>query len=280
MPIPRVQLFELEDQRWFPNLIRDFATDWLQHFAESALGLHRPVVPTLRDALLESDSRQIIDLCSGGSGPMLPVQKALRAEGLSVRATLTDKFPNLEAFERARSQSGNMIEFVPESVDARAVPRELKGFRTIFNSFHHFRPEDARTILRDAVAANQPIGIFELPERSLPIIASVLLTAPIMVLFMTPFIRPFRWRRLFWTYVLPLVPLTCVWDGVVSHLRAYSLEELEDFARELRVEHYMWKAGRIRIPSTPAHVTYLVGYPWRSHTGVNISSEGVTGILT
>ncbi len=74
---------------------------------------------------------------------MLPVQEALRAEGLFVRVTLTDKFPNLEAFERARSQSGNMIEFVTEPVDARAVPRELKGFRTIFNSFHHFRPPDA-----------------------------------------------------------------------------------------------------------------------------------------
>ena len=272
MPIPRLHLFELEDQRWFPDVLRDLATDWL-HFAESALGMHRPVVPTLRDALLESDSRQIIDLCSGGSGPMFPLQEALRAEGLSVRATLTDKFPNLEAFERARSQSGNMIAFVTESVDARAVPRGLTGFRTIFNSFHHFRPEDARTILRDAVGANQPIGIFEIPERSLPIIASVLLTAPIMVLVMTPFIRPFRWRRLFWTYVLPLVPLTCWWDGVVSHLRAYSLEELEDFAGELRVEHYkhyIWKAGRIRIPSTPAHLTYLVGYPWRSHTGKTV----------
>ncbi len=177
MPIPRLHLFELEDQRWFPAVLRDLATDWLQHFAESALGMHRLVVPTLRDALLESDSRQIIDLCSGGSGPLFPLQEALRAGGLSVRATLTDKFPNLEAFERARLQSDNMIAFVTESVDARAVPSELKGFRTIFNSFHHFRPEDARTILRDAVGANQPIGIFEIPERSLPIIASVLLTA-------------------------------------------------------------------------------------------------------
>jgi hypothetical protein len=98
-----------------------------------------------------------------------------------------------------------------------------------------------------------------------------------MVLFMTPFIRPFRWRRLFWTYVLPLVPLTCVWDGVVSHLRAYSLEELEDFARELRVEHYIWKAGRIQIPSTPAHVTYLVGYPARLSTREAVELADVVG---
>ena len=261
MPLPRVHLFELEDQKWFPTVLRDLATDYLQ-YSLPALGMHRPVIPTLKDALLESDSRQIIDLCSGGSGPMLPLQEALQAEGLSVRITLTDKFPNLDAFEWARSQSGN-IEFVTESVDARAVPRELEGFRTIFNSFHHFRPRDAQTILRDAVAANQPIGIFEVPDRSLPILVSFLLTVLPMVLVMTPFMRPFRWRRLFWTYVLPLVPLTCLWDGFVSHLRAYSVDELEDFAGELQVEHYTWKAGRLRIRSTPAHVTYLVGYPRR-----------------
>ena len=240
-------------------MVRDLATDYLQ-FSLSFLGAHRVVEPTIRDLLLESNAGRIVDLCSGGSGPMVPLQEALQAEGLAVRVTLTDRFPNLEAFEWARSKSTN-IDFVAEPVDARAVPRELEGVRTIFNSFHHFRPQDARTVLRDAVAANQPIGIFEVPERSLHVIVPVLLTVLPFVLVMTPFIRPFRWRRLFWTYLVPLVPLTCLWDGFVSHLRAYSVGELEELTREPGAESYEWKVGRLKISSTPAHVTYLVGYP-------------------
>ncbi len=46
------------------------------------------------------------------------------------------------------------------------VPRELKGFRTMFTSFHHFPPEEARAILQNAVDAGEGIGIFEITRRA------------------------------------------------------------------------------------------------------------------
>jgi hypothetical protein len=45
--LPRLQLFELEDLRWFPSTIRDLATDYLR-FMETRFALHKPVVPLLR----------------------------------------------------------------------------------------------------------------------------------------------------------------------------------------------------------------------------------------
>ena len=62
-------------------------------------------------------------------------------------------------------------------------------------------------------------------DRRPGMIVSMLLLTPLAVGLATPFIRPFRWSRLFWTYVIPLVPLTCWWDGVVSQLRAYTPAE-------------------------------------------------------
>ena len=67
-------------------------------------------------------------------------------------------------------------------------------------------------MLRCAVEARQPIGIFEIPERSVTTMIPLLYT-PLYVAVATPFIRPFRWRRLLWTYALPLVPLTCRWEA-------------------------------------------------------------------
>ncbi len=258
MSLPRVQLFELEDLAWFPRVIRDYATDYLQ-FIEHRLRLHRPVMPLLRDLLERSGSERIVDLCSGGSGPLRAVIRELRESGLEVQVLLTDKYPNLEAFKRAQALSGGSIGFLAESVDARDVPPDLPGIRTLFNSFHHFTPDDARAIIRGAVGARQPIAVFEIPERKLSVVLSTLL-APFMVLLATPFIRPFRWGRLVYTYLLPLIPLTCLWDGVVSQLRAYTPDELDRLAEDVSTE-YAWASGKVAVGGLPARLTYLIGHP-------------------
>jgi hypothetical protein len=258
--LPRLHLFEFEDQSWFPALVRDLATDYLC-FIQSALRLDRPIVPVLATALRATGAREILDLCSGGGGPAVSLERALGDLGVSVRIRLTDRFPNRGAFQRIAQASRGQISFVPESVDARSVPPRLKGFRTIFNSFHHFRPADARRILRDAVDAGQPIAVFEYPERSGLVIFLTFCLTPLLVALLTPLIRPFRWSRFLFTYVLPLVPLICWWDGVISHLRAYTVDELRMLASEATPGSYQQNAGMIPLPGTPGHLTYLILRP-------------------
>lgn len=260
MPLPRLHLFELEDQPWFPSILRDLATDYL-HFIETKSALHRPVVPILGALLRETRQERVVDLCSGGGGPIPSLLEELTDRGISARFTLTDWYPNTSAFERVAAAAPSSISFVPEPIDARAVPAALTGVRTMFNAFHHFAPDDAVAVLRSAAAAGQPIAIFEIPDRRLrTLIPLFLLTCPI-VLLTTPFIRPFRWSRLFWTYLLPLVPLTCWWDGWVSQLRAYTPEEMHRLAGAVGVAGFSWKSGRVPIGAVPGDLTYLVGMP-------------------
>jgi hypothetical protein len=75
----------------------------------------------------------------------------------------------------------------------------------------------------------------------------------------TPFIRPFHWNRLLWTYLIPLIPLICWWDGLVSQWRAYTVEELLELTQGLH--DYDWTAGRVPIKGLVGHVTYLSGIP-------------------
>ena len=253
----RFHLFELEDQGWFPATIRDLATDYL-HFMSNAGALHRGMLPYIEEALRAGGTTHIVDLCSGGSGPIPAIVRELRERGLPVEATLTDLFPNVPALEHAAASSGGTVNFVSTPVDARAVPRNLRGLRTLFNGFHHFRPPDGQAILRDASAARQPIAIFELSRRSPTMIAWVLLV-PVFVLLATPFMRPFKWSRLFWTYIVPLVPLTCLWDGIVSQLRAYTVSELREMATG--AGPMTWRADDPRLYRTGARVTYLIGWP-------------------
>jgi hypothetical protein len=260
--LPRIHLFELEDLSWFPRRIRDLATDYL-HFMEMKMSLHRPAVPLLADALRSSDASIVVDLCAGGGGPVVALQNDLANDGLDVRFVLTDKYPNIPGFERLE-QDHPGISGHRASVDATDVPPRLAGFRTVFNAFHHFKPSDARKVLRSAVSARQPIGIFEIPERTVFVVIATLLLVPIIVLLATPFIRPFRWDRLLFTYLIPLVPLTCMWDGFVSQLRAYTPDELSALATSLGDVGYRWDAGKVRLKGSLAHLTYLIGLPHRA----------------
>ena len=257
----RIHLFEICDQPWLPATLRDAATAYLETSLRLS-GQAKFLFPKLAAALRAAKTEQILDLCSGSGGPVPLAIEELPVLGIEVRATLTDAFPNLAAFERLARESSGRIDFIREPVDATRVPRELEGLRTLFNAFHHFRPERARAILDAAARDRHPIAIFELVGRD-PAMLLGILFAWLGVLFLMPFVRPFRWSGLFFTYVLPVLPLLVVFDGLVSCLRVYSIPELEALAAEVGtdVPGYNFEAGRIRIGRAPLYATYLVGTP-------------------
>ena len=85
-----------------------------------------------------------------------------------------------------------------------------------------------------------------------------MLFSPISVLLTTPFIKPFKLGRLLFTYLIPIVPLFVLWDGVVSCLRTYSVKEMETLVASLQhSDTYNWEIGRIK--SGPGVVLYLLG---------------------
>ncbi len=77
-----------------------------------------------------------------------------------------------------------------------------------------------------------------------------MLFVPLGALLVTPFIRPFRWSRLVFTYVIPVLPLLIVFDGIVSCLRVYSPDELRAHLR-LAGEPPKFDARRYHQPIGP-----------------------------
>ncbi|MEW4925605.1 hypothetical protein [Algibacter sp. 2305UL17-15] len=251
----RIHLFEFEDQKWFPIFLRNYGTDFLQ-FLSNKTKLYKPIVPILIKGLQKSKTNQIVDLGSGGGGGLIWLNSELKKEISDLKITLTDFYPNIPAFNFTKKQASN-FEFIEASVDARDVPKELKGLRTQFLSLHHFKPNDAKQVLQNAVNSNSSIAVFEAQERSLPSILAMLFS-PLSVLFTTPFIRPFKFGRIIFTYLIPIVPLFVLWDGVVSSLRTYSVKEMKALVANLEnTETYDWEIGRIK--SGPGALLYLLG---------------------
>ncbi|KAA5548686.1 class I SAM-dependent methyltransferase [Adhaeribacter rhizoryzae] len=256
----RYHLFEFEDQPWFPDFLRQNMMDFLR-FSISKLGVYEPVVPLLAELFHKSKQPSILDLCSGGGGGIQGIQQLL-ANHLQqpVNITLSDKFPNIPAFELIEKESGGTINFIAQPVDATNVPEELTGCRTIFSAFHHFNPTVARSILTDAAQKRVPIGIFEGAGKSYLEIIAALLFFPVIFFFITPFMRPFRWSRLFFTYLVPLIPICTLWDGCVSILRLYTPQHLQQLTASIPANNYTWQTGKLKHKSG-LKIIYLIGYP-------------------
>jgi len=255
---PRLHLFELLDQEWYPAAMRDHCTNYLATISER-MGIFDAAAPLLVRGLEAGGTDTVLDLGSGGGGPLPRLGGILaREHERKVRMVQTDLYPNARARERALAAGA---EYLQQPVDATKVSPEQRGMRTLFNALHHFRPEVARAVLSDAQARGVPIAVFEVVERSPKGVLATLLI-PLMVLIFTPMIRPLTLPRLLLTYVVPLFPLVIFWDGLVSALRAHRPEELRRMTESLQREGYTWEVGQARTPGKPP-VTYVLGLPTR-----------------
>jgi len=259
--VGRLYLFEFEDQAWLPNVIRDGLTGCLNIIEEKGR-LYTPIVPRLRAALKELKCEKIVDLCSGSGGPWKYMIDCLAdSETSSLEVLLSDKFLSFNILKLDSSQTSR-LGFAPYPVDATKVPKQLTGLRTLFGSFHHFRPEEAVGILQDAVKCGEGIALFEMTRRNWLSVMQILFLAPIAALLYVPSIKPFRWLRLILTYLVPLIPFMLAFDGIVSCLRTYSLEELQTMVRKVRENNlYNWEIGMEKCRRVPGGITYLIGCP-------------------
>ncbi len=254
----RIQLFEIEDQSWCPRSLRDAITDCIQ-YGLNLLNFYGPIFPHLREALLSSESKKILDLGSGAGGPWPMLNRMFRRNGPLVHICLSDKYPNNAACMRLAAISKGTISLHLDSINTVEVPRELGGFRTLFSCYHHFSRAQARGILQNAVDSGQGIGIFEITSRH-PLSFFLVLGMPIVALLLGPFIKPFRFSRIFWTYVIPAAPIVGLVDGIVSCLRTYSCKELQALVGSLSPNGYRWIVGTEKTVFS-APITYLLGVP-------------------
>ena len=252
-------LCEIADQHWVPSTLRNLMTEILG-FIVLKYQIYVPVIPLIKEVLAHIKTDQVIDLCSGSSGPWSQILAQLQQQQESVSVMMTDKYPNVQAFEKIKERSGGKIHYISEAVDATSVPANLKGMRTIFSAFHHFKPDAARQILQSAVSSRSAIGIFEFTEKRLDKIPLALLL-PIFVFFFTLFIKPRTFKMLLWSNIIPIIPLIFSYDAIISSTQTYSPKDLEELVQGINSEDYEWKIGQIPSKVRSIRITYLLGFP-------------------
>ncbi|MFA9391184.1 MAG: hypothetical protein ACERKD_15350 [Prolixibacteraceae bacterium] len=263
----RIQLFEFEDQAWFPNWIRTSITRLIV-VLNKVMGVNE-VVATLIDSILSKiETRQIVDLGSGSGGAMPAVLKDLQEKygHQELKLILTDLYPSSENVEHFNSNLQPAISYSAKPVNAVQLNTAPEGLKTMVNCFHHMPPASARAILKSAQENEQPLLIYELSDNAMPtliwwiFLPLSFVIMVVMVLLMTPFVRPLTFKQVFFTYIIPIIPIFYFWDGQASMPRTYTLSDYDELLPEADSK-YTWEKGYAMNAKNKKSGTYLMGMP-------------------
>lgn len=247
-------LFEFEDKPWFPNFLRTYMTDYLQ-FIFSKFNLYSPVLEIIHETLTKTTLNKIIDLCSGSGGP-LPALK--RDYELKYNTSLFVRLTDIYIPNEILSRLPHGITYEQEPIDADNIPQDVHGLRTMFSSMHHFRTHKLENILYDAVKKNQPIAFFDSGNKNLLMIFYIVTFHLLGIFLFTPFIKPLSFKRLLFTYAIPLITFFTVWDGIISILRLHTIEDLHKIIDKEKFSSYNWSLGTV-INNFGMKIVYIVG---------------------
>ncbi|EDP72126.1 hypothetical protein FBALC1_13532 [Flavobacteriales bacterium ALC-1] len=263
----RIQLFEFEDFNWFPSTIRTGMTNLLV-VLQKMMGTSEVIASLIATTKQRHNFSQIIDLGSGSGGIMLDVLKKLNTDNSeSLKLRLSDLHPNPQLVKRINSSNIANVTYHETSVDATNLTDLPKGLKTMVNSFHHMPPNMAKGILKSAQDNKQPLLIYEIGENKIPTLIWWLLLPLslailiVMVLFMTPFVKPLSWKQILFTYLIPIIPLCYAWDGQASIMRIYTFKDVEYLIRDFKNESYTWEIAKAKKANGKTIGYYILGLP-------------------
>jgi hypothetical protein len=249
MALPRLHLFEFNDSPWAPRALRDTIVESLSRTLSWGRYLAGLVAP-FEEFVARAGVSEVLDVGAGAAGPASILAREIRSAGRTPpRFVLTDLQPQLEAWQAARAELPDDIDFVAAPVDGTAIAHEVAGGRArmIVNVFHHFPPVLAQAMLRDAVADSAGVFIAEAWERNplrffgfVPVGLPALLANPLLT-------RRDRMTKLLLTFATPAVLVASLWDGLVSTMRVYSRADLEAMVAPLG-DRFEWTWGYHEFP--------------------------------
>lgn len=216
---------ELEDFDWFPKAFRQHQMDFLSLLA-TKFKLYQPVKNEIFRLLNAQNQPGWTDACSGSGGPVQSLAG-------SYPVLLTDLYPSFGHLDLPAN-----IQYHKYPVDITQTLPPGNGLITLFNSFHHFTPQQQGTIIKKCSEAGRPMIAIEILQPGLQSFISVIFTTTVGHWLLVPLMKPFSLKRLFFTYLIPLHTLSVLYDGILSVFKSKSSHYFETFAKRYTTPHY------------------------------------------
>ena len=204
---------ELEDFPHFPTLLRNFQTEFIG-FVVVRFNVYRAFIKYINSLTLPR--LPMIDLCSGNGEAAIHVFKE---SNYFSHLILSDKFPNKIPL------NDHKISYLAQSADVLEMKFQPGVCYTMYNAFHHFKDEDKRKVAQKINEVGARSFFVEILAPNLACLLKVLFITTVGNLLLTPLIRPFSFKRIFFTYIIPVNILIITYDGIVSVFKSRTVNE-------------------------------------------------------
>lgn len=195
------------------------------------------------------------------------IQKINAQSDKPIQLQLTDLFPNQEMIQSLSQTPMDNVQYSKAPLDATKLSSAPAGLKTMIASFHHMPPAVAKAILKSAFDNRQTILIYEVGQNNIPTIIwwillpiSIVITA-LMCVVLTLFARPLSFGQLFFTYIIPIIPLAFAWDGQASIQRTYTFEDIDLLLSNIRSDDYTWEVKDALKANGKKAGYYILGMP-------------------
>ncbi len=216
---------ELEDRPWFPQFLRQHQMEYLS-FLSKTFNIYKPV----REMLIQNNKSALqngwTDACSGTGGP-------IESFHFPYKVLLTDLYPPPYSLNLPT----NIVYYTqPVNLETELPPGN--GLISLFNGFHHFSDPLKKEIIDRIKQAKRPFFIVEILQPTCRHFIAVLFSTTIGHWLAVPFMKPFSWKRIFFTYIIPLHTLTVCIDGIISVFKSKSRRFYSNLCNQLTEEDY------------------------------------------
>lgn len=219
-------MFEWEDKSWFPKVFRDMQTAYIGWLV-AQFGVYKPIQEKFADAATLSQATCWTDLASGNGGPALSLLSELKKSDKKWEQfplELTDLYPGFP------TKLPLNVHAKQSAVNALTWQSQQKDIRTLFNAYHHFDANQKAQLIQQH--SKKGFFVAEVLQPNVLVLLKIIFTTTIGQILLAPFVKPFSWTRLFFTYIFPINLLTITWDGIVSVLKSESHTKMSAHAKQ------------------------------------------------
>jgi hypothetical protein len=218
-------LFEFMDQNWVPRSLRTTMREILECcLSKPFRGYYEMVAAEVRRTALSTGCTTIVELGAGTA----PIATCLASSGtlpVGTRLVVTDLKPDREHYHRLQARFPNVIFPIYDSVDiSKPLNLPQDTLFVLSASFHHL-PESLRAGVLKSLSTKRVV-VCEPMQRNA--VSAVFAAASIIPALLAPLILRRRTgilRRIFWCWLLPVAGPFLAWDGIVSSLRCWTVDE-------------------------------------------------------
>lgn len=223
----RKQIPQISNQKWFPLVIKNCMYEFMTWFVNK-VNAAKPFLPVINEGLRHEQKIIAIRMNVGA--------------GFETLIPLLDK------------------NIAVEDVFIENFNAEKKGLYVCVNSFHQLDKSKAFEILDRVSKSGNSIVIVEGNNDSLWQVFGMTVIVPLTVLLTAPFVKPFRWSRLLFTYIIPVLPIVTFVDGFIALFKLYAPDDLNELIAKVNTVNYYWRSGKMDN-GRGGKIIYLIGYP-------------------